>query len=95
MGGERIHGGILCLLEARLMLTSSTQPSGTLQVLKNAEVKLSFKLREQRDIVFLKSGQGTRIPLLSPLVFSKLCQLLNCFVPWFPIFVMGRVLLHP
>lgn len=72
MGGERIHGHILCHLEARVMLTSSTQPSGPLHVLKKAELNLSFKLREQRDTVFTKTGQGARIPLLSPLVFSKL-----------------------
>lgn len=71
MGGERIHRGILCHLKAKLMLTSSTQPSGTLHVLRNVEVKLTFKLKEQRDPVFSKAGQGARIPLLS-LVFSKL-----------------------
>lgn len=76
MGGERIHGGILCHLEARLMLTSSTQPSGTLHVLKNVEVKLTFKWREQRDTVFSKAGQGARIHLLSSLVFSKLSVLI-------------------
>lgn len=71
MGGERIHGGILCHLDARLMLTSSTQSSGTLYVLKNVDVKLTFKLREQRDTAFTKAGQGARSTLLSSLVSSK------------------------
>lgn len=69
--------GFLCHLEARLMLTPSTQPSiRDTACLENVEMKLTFKLREQRDTVFTKAGQAARISLLPSLVFSKLSMLI-------------------
>lgn len=65
MDGGSIPWGFLCHLEARLMLTPSTQPSIRDTVcLENVEMKLTFKLREQRDTVFTKAGQAARISAL-------------------------------
>lgn len=58
------------------MLSPSTQPSIRDTVcLENVEMKLTFKLREQRDTFSLKQDrqQGS---LLSSLVFSKLSMLI-------------------
>lgn len=67
----RIHGDILCHLEARLTLPSSTADLRDATCLGKCRNE-TFKLREQRDTFFIKAGQGARILLLCSLVYCKL-----------------------
>lgn len=92
MDGAKRRGGLMCHLEARLALTSSTTTLRDTAGVKKC--RNETKLREQRDNIYMKAEQRARLPFLCSLVYCKLSVLIAEMCLRFPFCLMGRLLVH-